>query len=96
MKTIEYEGWAYADPAKSHDRGDTNVHDGVSYQVYGFKTDASVGRAKVVIEIADDFDPREQFVKDLQEAKRKLMADFQARVTEIDRQISEFTALEMA
>ena len=45
------------------------------------------------VDIPDDFDPRPQMVKDLQDKKKKLMADFQARCTEIERKISELTAL---
>jgi len=47
-------------------------------------------------ELPDDFDPRGKQVELLKAEKIKLMADFQARVTEIERKISELQCLEMA
>jgi len=41
-----------------------------------------------------DFDTRAKQVESLQAAKTKAMADFPNRMTEIDRQISELTAIE--
>jgi len=46
--------------------------------------------------IPDDFDPRAGMVEALKAEKIKLMADFQNRVTEIERKISELTCLEAA
>lgn len=46
------------------------------------------------VELPDDFDPRAKHVEALQAEKTKAMADFQNRMTEIDRQISELTAIE--
>lgn len=46
------------------------------------------------VEIPDDFDPRPKQVELLQAEKQKAMAEFQARVTAIDKQISQLTALE--
>jgi hypothetical protein len=48
------------------------------------------------VDIPDDFDPRGKQVEMLQAEKIKLMADFQNRVTEIERKISELTCLEAA
>jgi len=45
------------------------------------------------VEIPDDFDPREKQVEALRAEKKKLMAEFQARCTEIEKQISQLTAL---
>jgi hypothetical protein len=46
--------------------------------------------------IPEGFDPRAGQVERLQKEKIKLMADFQNRVTEIERKISELTCLEMS
>jgi len=46
--------------------------------------------------IPDSFDPRAIKVEALKAEKIKLMADFQNRVTEIERKISELQCLEMS
>lgn len=48
------------------------------------------------VEVPDDFDPRPQQVAALEAAKQKARADFQARITEIDRQIQSLLAIEGA
>lgn len=48
------------------------------------------------IEAPDDFDPRPQQIAALQAEKAKLHADFAARCTQIERQISELTCLEFS
>ena len=48
------------------------------------------------VEVPDDFDPRPQQVAALEAAKQKARAEFQARVTEIDRQIQSLLAIEGA
>lgn len=50
-----------------------------------------------IIEVdIEDFDPRQAQVDALKAQRQKAMADFQALVTSIDRQIGELTALECA
>lgn len=46
------------------------------------------------IEVPDNFDPRPQQVQALEKEKQKARAEFAARITEIERQISELTCLE--
>lgn len=46
------------------------------------------------VETPDDFDPRPQQVAALQAAKQKVRAEFAARITEIEKQISELTCIE--
>ena len=46
------------------------------------------------IEVPDDFDPRPQQVAALEAEKQKARAEFQARVTEIDRKIQSLLAIE--
>lgn len=48
------------------------------------------------VEVPDDFDPRPAQVAALEAEKQKARADFQARITEIDRQIQSLMAIEMA
>jgi len=45
------------------------------------------------VEIPDDFDIRVGLVENLRKKKEKAMADFQAMVTEIDRQIAQHLAI---
>ena len=48
------------------------------------------------VEVPDDFDPRPQQIAALEAAKQKARAEFQARITEIDRQIQSLLAIEGA
>ena len=48
------------------------------------------------VEVPDDFDPRPQQVAALEAEKQKARAEFQKRVTEIDRQIQSLMAIEVA
>lgn len=48
------------------------------------------------VEVPDDFDPRPAQVAALEAEKQKARADFQARITEIDRQIQSLMAIEVA
>lgn len=47
----------------------------------------------IEFELPANFDPRTEQVKALQAEKIRLMADFQKRCTQIERKISELTAL---
>lgn len=60
---------------------------------YGYTT---VMPFSIEVDIPDDFDPIAAQVAALKAEKIKLMADFQNRVTEIERKISELTCLEAA
>lgn len=53
-----------------------------------------VCEATIEVEVPDNFDPRASQVATLQRQKVALMAEFQNRVTEIEREISQLTALE--
>ena len=48
------------------------------------------------VEVPDDFDPRPQQVSALEAEKQKARAEFQKRITEIDRQIQSLMAIEGA
>jgi hypothetical protein len=48
----------------------------------------------IEVDIPDDFDPRGQQVELLKAEKNRIMGEFQARVTAIERQISELMSIE--
>ena len=96
MKTITFTGWVSVKPAESYCIGNTDVIDNFEYTVYGFKPLESCGKATVMIELDDDFDPRLQAVEELKKERTKLRAEFQNRITAIEEQINRFTALEAA
>ena len=54
----------------------------------------SVCAAPLEFDLPDDFDPRANQIETLKAAKQKLMAEFSARCTEIERQISKLQAIE--
>jgi len=55
-----------------------------------------VGPYPIEVEVPDGFDPRAAQVEALKRQKQAVMADFQKRVTDIERQIAQLTALEAA
>lgn len=57
---------------------------------YGY---AYVGPVEVTFEAPEDFDVNAAKVKTLREQETELRADFQARITQIHREISELTAI---
>lgn len=61
--------------------------DGDEYRTY-------VCSQEIEIEVPDDYDPRAQKIEALQKKKRKIMADYQKMVTEINERISNLQALE--
>ena len=68
------------------------------YQWFRFRTEmdgyAFIGECELTFEMPEGFDPNAKKVEALKAQKKKAMADFQALVTDIDRQISELTAIE--
>ena len=48
----------------------------------------------IEVEVPDDFDPRPDLIKGLEEQQQKARADFEKLCTDIQRQISELTCLE--
>jgi len=53
-----------------------------------------VGEQEVEIEVPDNYDPRAQQIAALEKQKKKVMADFQKSVAEINERISNLQALE--
>lgn len=60
-------------------------------EIEGFVT---VQEHSFTVEVPDDFDPRPQMVVQLEAEKKKVRAEFQARVTQIDAQIQSLLAIE--
>ncbi|MFM0141791.1 hypothetical protein [Paraburkholderia sp. RL18-085-BIA-A] len=59
-----------------------------------FRDLALVGPHEIIADIPDSFDPRQQLAENLKAEKKRLMADFNKRITDIDRQIQEYLAIE--
>jgi hypothetical protein len=69
------------------------------YLVYSHKFDDTdyrtyVGEQEIEIEVPDNYDPRAQQIAALEKEKRKVMADYQKKVTEFNDRISKLQALE--
>lgn len=96
MKTFTFNMHVCVNPADEWSQKHANVIDGVEYRVYGFKPLDAAGTAIVQVTMHEGFDPVQSFVKDLEEQKRRITAEFTARVEKINDQLKRFTALEMA
>lgn len=98
MKQLTIKGFAYCKPAHEYETGNTNCRDGFAYGFCHMQLDGygfiSAGPATMTIDLPEGFDPRSGAVEVLKEQKQKLMAEFQARINQIDQQISQFTAIE--
>lgn len=69
-----------------------------SFQLFSCKLDDTesrtyVGEQKVEVEVPDNYDPRAQQIEALEKYKRKVMADFQKTVDEINERISKLQAI---
>lgn len=102
MKQITIQAFAYCKPAESYQHHQPNVVDGFAYSfihcdVKDFGSGyIPAGTAILTIDLPEGFDPRGGAVKELEAQRKKIQAEFQARMNEIDRQISQFTAIEFA
>ena len=99
MKQLTIKGFAYCQPAESWEHGKPNVVDGFAYRftssnMDGCKGYIHVGESTLTIDLPEGFDPRAGAVETLKAEKQKIMAEFQARINQIDQQISQYTAIE--
>ena len=103
MKTITIPGFIYACKPTSTDflLKDKQIVGGVKYvfDAYDY-SDRSEIYTKVCqyalnFDLPESFNPVNAFVANLEAQKKKVRADFQARITEIDRQINQLLAIEM-
>ncbi len=98
MKQITITGFAYCKPASKWETGNTNYRDGFAYGFCHMELNGdgfiSAGPATMTIDLPEGFDPRAGAVETLKAEKQKMMAAFQARINQIDQQISQYTAIE--
>jgi hypothetical protein len=95
MKQITLQGFIHCKPATWNN---DHVSDGMEYSFWIFEDLHDSGYALVTpatctFEIPEGFNPNGQFIEALEAKKKEIMAEFQNRVTEINRQISELSAL---
>ena len=87
---------AYKTEQYDAEKGMWNPH--VVYQVFPFDIPSAdrvvVCQQKVEIDIPDEFDIRSGLVANLEEEKRKVHAEFQARITAINAKIQSLKAIE--
>jgi hypothetical protein len=70
-----------------------------TFQVFSAKLDDTeyrtyVGEQEIEIDVPDDYDPRAQKIAALEEHKKKVMADYQKTLTELNTRISKLQAIE--
>lgn len=97
MKQITIQGFAHCSPSYSWRKDDSNVINGFAYDFCNIQLEGDgyipVGTATLTIDLPEGFDPRSGAVKTLEEQRKKIQAEFQARMNEIDKQISQYTAI---
>ena len=69
------------------------------FSVYSLKIDDTehmtyVGQQEIEIEVPDGYDPRAQKIAALEAQKKKVMADYQKTVDQINERISKLQAIE--
>lgn len=100
---ITIQGFLYAKGTRHFDVKTSKMVDGPEYSFWTngdlhnsehFRDYALIGPHEIVAEVPDSFDPRQQLADNLKAEKKRLMAEFNRRVTEIDRQIQTYLAIE--
>lgn len=92
----------HASKAQRYSADTQTFSEGVEWEVYPFdmsKASADrvlVGIQELEIDVPDGFDIRGGLVRNLEAEKKRLMGEFQARVTAIDSQIKKYLAIEAA
>ena len=98
MKTITLEGFVHCRPEDQYELG--HVISGMAYKFWPVDNMKASGYALVAagtltVQVSDSFNPNPQFVAALEEQEKKITVEFQKRVTEIRRQMSQYTAITM-
>lgn len=97
-KQISIAGWITAEPAKSWQKGDANVIDGMAYQFWGFKPSGGeeviVTAHTMTFDVPKGWDPRPEKIKALEAKKAELQRQFAASVAQINAQIASLQAIE--
>jgi hypothetical protein len=100
---VKINGFIYAKGTRHLDVATCKMVDGPEYSFWTsgdlhksehFRDYALIGPHKIIAEIPDSFDPRQQLAENLMAEKKRLQAEFNRRVTEIDRQIQTYLAIE--
>lgn len=98
MKQITIKGFAHCMAASNWEAECSHYRDGFTYGFCYIPLDGdgyiAVGPATLTIDLPEGFDPRAGAVETLKAEKQKIMAEFQARINQIDQQISQYTAIE--
>lgn len=100
---VSIPGFLYAKGTRHFDPKTSKMVDGPEYSFWQsgdlhksehFREYALIGPHEIIADIPDSFDPRRQLAENLKAEKKRLMAEFNRRVTEIDRQIQTYLAIE--
>lgn len=91
----------HAKKAQRYDVETGKYTEGVEWELYPFDMSKTascdrvlLGVQEVVVDVPDSFDMRDGLVRNLESEKKRLMGEFQARVTAIDNQIQKYLAIE--
>ena len=100
---VTIKGFIYAKGMRHFDSAECKMVEGPEYSFWTsgdlhksehFRDLALVGPHEIIAEIPESFDPRQQLAENLKAEKKRLQAEFNKRVTEIDRQIQTYLAIE--
>ena len=96
MKKITIPGFIYAEQPESWQINSPEIVDGVSYRfsVYDLNKPTKLCPFEMTFELPKKFNPIDGLVKNLKAEKQKVRTEFQARITDIDRQINQLLAIE--
>jgi len=96
-KTITIPGFIHASIPSEWSFGNPDVIDGVKYDFWIHESMGSkftlVCPYLMTFDVPEKFDPAEGFVAGLQAEKKKMMAEHQNALTQLDRQISQLLAI---
>ena len=84
-------------PVNEYDFQTEEYGNKINYMVYPYSTYSeheSVASMQISFEVPDSLDPTQLRLKALESEKTRITGDFQARITEIQRQINECLAIE--
>ena len=100
---VTIKGFIYAKGTRHFDVVTSKMVEGPEYLFWAsdtlhksehFRDLVLVGPHDLVTDIPDSFDPRQELANNLKAEKKRLQAEFNRRVTEIDHQIQTYLAIE--
>lgn len=92
-RTITIKMWVYPSVQSSHESGNSNVIDGIVYSLYGFKSPEAIAQCDVTFTLPEGFDPVSKAVKELEEQREQLRAEFQMALNEVNDRIGKLQAI---